>query len=252
MTSFSGGPDATKMKEILGWWCWKDIQVLIIEVLFAHYGYDMEKDCSNIEDVEEEAIKKEAKKDKEIKKANEMKDKKKEVEDVGVTEALRENGVEKPSISMFDEGWDDLNVEHNDNNDFIENITMNVEEEVFEGRNIEDETVSESENLEGTLQDQHDFFPLHPFFEDWKLLRDEESLADYSEYLDVQVLEANAFDDKIVLKIHDSQTWMTAKLSEEWREDLWAIKKNCILSLQKTTGGPENLLIVSNIIIIYK
>ena len=68
----------------------------------------------------------------------------------------------------------------------------------------------------------------------------------------MQVLEANAFDDKIVLKIHDSQTWMTAKLSEEWREDLWAIKKNCILSLQKTTGGPENLLIVSNIIIIYK
>ena len=91
---------------------------------------------------------------------------------------------------------------------------------------------------------------LHPFFDDWKLLRDEESLTDNSDHMDVQVIEIDAFDDKILLKIHDSQTWMTSKLSKEWREDLWAIKKNCILSLQKTTGGPENLLIVSNIIVI--
>ena len=91
---------------------------------------------------------------------------------------------------------------------------------------------------------------LHPFFDDWKLRRDEESLTDNSDHMDVQVIEIDAFDDKILLKIHDSQTWMTSKLSKEWREDLWAIKKNCILSLQKTTGGPENLLIVSNIIVI--
>ena len=89
---------------------------------------------------------------------------------------------------------------------------------------------------------------LHPFFDDWKLLRDEESLTDNSDHMDVQVIEIDAFDDKILLKIHDSQTWMTSKLSKEWREDLWAIMKNCIFSLQKTTGGPENLLIVSKVL----
>ena len=127
---------------------------------------------------------------------------------------------------------------------------MIVEEEVFDSSTKDNKDTSEAQNLETTHPEEDDFSPLHLFFNDWKLLRDEESLTDYSDHVDVQVLEVNAFDDKIMVKIHDSQTWMTAKLSEEWREDLWTIKENCILSLQKTTGGPENLLIVSNIIVI--
>ena len=246
MGSFSGGPDTQKMKEILGWWCWKDVQVLIIEVLFAHYGHDVEKDCSLEEDVEGE-MKKEVRKKKKV---QEKEDKKKETENAGETEVVRGRESGKTSISIFDEEWDDMNAEHNDNNVNMENEMMNVEEEVFDNSTNDINDTSEAQNLETTHPEEDDFSPLHPFFDDWKLLRDEESLTDYSDHMDVQVLEVNAFDDKIMVKIHDSQTWMTAKLSEEWREDLWAIKKNCILSLQKTTGGPENLLIVSYIIVI--
>ena len=76
MGNFSVGPDTQKMKEILGWWCWKDVQVLIIEVLFAHYDHDVEKDC--LIEVEVEVMKEVGKK------VQEKEDKKKESENAEV------------------------------------------------------------------------------------------------------------------------------------------------------------------------
>ena len=157
------------------------------------------------------------------KKVQEKEGKKKESENA---EVVRGGEPEKNSTSIFDEELDDVNAEHNGNNEDMENVVMSVEEGVFEKTTNHIHDSSEAQNLETTHIEEDDFSPLHPFFDDWKLLRDEESLTDYSDHMDVQVIEVNAFDDKILLKIHDSQTWITAKLSEELREDLWAIKKN--------------------------
>ena len=162
------------------------------------------------------------------------------------------------TIEIVDDQKDDLSLENTKPAPktkhafvFKKNIIQNSIEQERENDEHADLSTNMSFNEEDREKETEshantDTDPLTPMLSDWKASRNpEESLSDFNHGTICQVKKKDVFDEKIILQIHDSDAFVDAKLAEVWRDDIDFISVGSIITILKTSGGPQDLILVS-------
>ena len=82
-------------------------------------------------------------------------------------------------------------------------------------------------------------------FKQYRNLAIDETLSSFDHETILQVRSISILDDYMKIQVHDSEEWVNMTVDEKLRDDIKEIQPNCILTVLKTKGGPENLTLVS-------
>ena len=82
-------------------------------------------------------------------------------------------------------------------------------------------------------------------FKQYRNLAIDETLSSFEHETILQVRSISILDDYMKIQVHDSEEWVNMTVDEKLRDDIKEIQPNCILTVLKTKGGPENLTLVS-------
>ena len=118
--------------------------------------------------------------------------------------------------------------------------------EVQEELGVQEEQGVQQGQVEQEEQEQ-DYHPLVPILQDWLQYGEGETLSSFSYQAKLQLKMVTISDTAILLELHDSCSTIQATLHESYREDVRFLGQHAILTLDTTTGGPRELVIVSSI-----
>ena len=87
---------------------------------------------------------------------------------------------------------------------------------------------------------------LVPILQDWLQYGEGETLSSFSYQAKLQLRNVTISDTAVKLELHDSCSSILATLHEDYREDVRFLGQHSILTLDTTTSGPRELVIVSS------
>jgi len=118
------------------------------------------------------------------------------------------------------------------------------EEQLEEQHEELDEQQEEQQEQLEEQQEEQAFHPLVPILQDWLQYGGGETLTSFCHEAKLQLRQLTISDTRILLELHDSSFTIQATLHEDYREDVKYMGQHAILTLDTTTGGPRELVIV--------